>query len=226
MQDEVIEKRQAKQGRDLKAAGTKSARRGGRSRDMADPSDVDWVSTLDVFEGAGEGDKWVGELYNRPGHLLRRAHQIAMALYIEEAQGFGVTQLQYVMLRAIHHYPGQSHRRLSVLTAVDRTTVGWVVASLEAKQLVVRVSDPSDRRVKRLELTALGLGRLKKINARMPRLQQRILEPLTETERRSFMHCLRKIVLTNNRFSRAPLRPMAQVPKPSRLADSKSRRIK
>src|SRR5665213_1606334 len=54
---------------------------------------------------AEDGDELVSELYNRPDHLIRRASQIAMALFIEEVQGVGVTQLQYVMLRAIRHHP-------------------------------------------------------------------------------------------------------------------------
>lgn len=145
------------------------------------------------------------ELYNKPGHLIRRCYQIAMALFIEEVQGLGLTQLQYVILRGISQYPEHSQRRLSELTAVDRTTVGWIVNSLRAKGLVRGKRDPSDRRRQHLELTALGLEKLKKVDERMPRFQARILEPLAPSERETFMHYLRKIVLINNRYSRAPL---------------------
>ena len=157
---------------------------------------------------AEDGDELVSELYNRPGHLIRRASQIAMALFIEEVQGVGVTQLQYVMLRAIRHHPRESHRRLSELTAIDRTTVGWMVASLEEKGLVMVKANPDDQRRRRLELTPLGIRKLRSIDARMPRHQARILEPLDVQERKQFMHCLRKVVLSNNRYSRAPLRPI------------------
>jgi DNA-binding MarR family transcriptional regulator len=165
----------------------------------------DNIEELVFSEDAGE---LVSELYNRPGHLIRRAYQIAMALFIEEVQGVGVTQLQYVMLRAIRHHPDESHRRLSELTAIDRTTVGWIVTSLEEKGLLVVRANPNDRRRRRLELTPLGIRKLRAINARMPRHQARILEPLNVAERKQFMHCLRKVVLSNNRYSRAPLRPV------------------
>lgn len=172
------------------------------------------ATTLDdSFERLGfseDADELVSELYNRPGHLIRRAYQIAMALFIEEVQGVGVTQLQYVMLRAIRHHPSASHRRLSELTAVDRTTVGWIVTSLEEKGLVMVKANPNDQRRRRLELTPLGIRKLKAINARMPNHQARILEPLDARERKQFMHCLRKVVLSNNRYSRAPLRPISE----------------
>jgi len=134
-----------------------------------------------------------------------------MALYIEETHGLGVTQLQYVILRAIHHYPGCSQRRLSELAAVDRTTVGWVVSNLERKGLVRRIAAPGDRRLKHLALTDLGLGKLKTVNSCTPRIQKRILKPLTVSERKAFMRYLRKIVLANNAYSRAPLRPITEM---------------
>ena len=43
------------------------------------------------------------ELYRRPGFLLRRAHQISAALFLEEATGLALTTTQYgalVVLRA------------------------------------------------------------------------------------------------------------------------------
>lgn len=179
------------------------------SRSSVKRSSSDAIGDIDLY-GALEGtDELVAELYNRPGHLIRRAYQIAMALFIEEVQGVSITQLQYVVLRAIHHYPNQSHRRLSELTAIDRTTIGWVIAGLEQKGLVAARVNQLDRRKKHLELTNAGLRKLSKVNARMPHLQARILEPLTAVERDCFMRSLRKIVLTNNRYSRAPLRPLA-----------------
>lgn len=149
-------------------------------------------------------DSWSSELYNRPGHLIRRCYQIVMALYIEEAQGIGLTQLQYVVLRVINQYPGESQRRLGELAAVDRTTVGLVVNGLEAKRLIVRKCADNDRRLLQLELTRLGHQKLEAVDSRMQRLQARILAPLTESERSTFIQQLRKIVLANNHYSRAP----------------------
>jgi len=163
-------------------------------------------SSADIAGGDGgdELDAWSKELYNKPGHLIRRCYQIVMALYIEEASGIGLTQLQYVVLRVINQYPGESQRRLGELAAVDRTTVGWVVNSLEEKKLIVRKSDAKDRRLLLLKLTPLGHQKLKAVDSRMQQLQARILEPLAPSERLQFVEHLRTIVLANNRYSRAP----------------------
>ena len=156
-------------------------------------------------------DQWSGELYNKPGHLIRRCYQIVIALYIEEARGLGLTQLQYVTLRVISHYPGESQRGLGALAAVDRTTIGWVITTLEQKGFLRREADSRDRRQQCLKLTPLGQRKLKNVDARMQRLQARILQPLAPAERQTFIGYLQKIVLAHNEYSRAPLRANATV---------------
>lgn len=149
---------------------------------------------------------WEDELFDRPGHLIRRCYQITMALHALQAQDIGVTQLQYVLLRSIQHHPGLSQRRLGEVAGLDRTTVGWVVTTLEGRGLLCRRDDPSDRRHRPLELTPSGLQKLAEMEPRVHAIQKQLLEPLDEREKSAFIASLQKIVTTYNQHSRAPLR--------------------
>jgi hypothetical protein len=41
------------------------------------------------------------ELHRQPGHLIRRAQQIAVAIFIEECAAFDLTPVQYASMVAI-----------------------------------------------------------------------------------------------------------------------------
>ena len=45
------------------------------------------------------------DLYDEPGHLIRRAHQIAVAMFYEKL-GRDVTPVQYAVLRMLYECPG------------------------------------------------------------------------------------------------------------------------
>jgi DNA-binding MarR family transcriptional regulator len=146
------------------------------------------------------------DLYAMPGHLVRRSQQIAVALFMEETAAFGVTPVQYAALVAIGEQLDIDASRLSQLIAFDRSTLGNVLARLEAKGLIQRRGGGEDRRVKRLRITRRGKALLDRIEAAVERAQQRILAPLAPAERRHFMALLTKLVQVNNRYSRVPLR--------------------
>jgi len=47
----------------------------------------------------------LGNLYRKPGHLIRRLQQIAVALFMLEAERFDLTPIQYASLAAIRAVP-------------------------------------------------------------------------------------------------------------------------
>ncbi len=150
-------------------------------------------------------DDWTGELSNRPGHLIRRCYQILMALYAGESDSLGVTPLQYAVLRTINHQPRRSKRRLGEIAGLDRTTVSWMIASLESKGLIRPTEDSVALRIKYFELTPQGRKMLNVMDPKLNAMQDLILEPLSESEKRAFLNSMRKIVATYNHLSRAPL---------------------
>ena len=146
------------------------------------------------------------DLNSKPGHLIRRAQQIAVAIFIEECAAFDLTPVQYAAMVAIRQHPGTDATRLSSLIALDRSTLGNLLDRLEARKLVERRPSREDKRVKVLDLTAAGASLLKRAETSVRRAQDRILAPLSAEQRKIFMELLERLVALNNEASRAPLR--------------------
>ncbi|MDT3678730.1 MAG: MarR family transcriptional regulator [Burkholderiaceae bacterium] len=148
----------------------------------------------------------------RPGHLIRRAQQIAVAIFMDECAGFDLTPVQYAALAAIAANRDIDATRLSYLVALDRSTIGTVLERLEAKGLVERAPSADDRRVKRLRIRAAGRRLLADVDEAVERAQQRIVAPLEADERRVFLRLLARLVECNNELSRAPARHGSELP--------------
>jgi len=147
-------------------------------------------------------------LYGMPGHLIRRCHQISVALFHQECAAFGITPQQYAVLRVLAAHDGVDQITLAGLAAFNRTTAGDVVARMEDAGLLTRHDGSDDRRVKNLFLTKAGLRLVKEVDAGVRRVQERLLEPLSKAERTQFITYLARIADGNNELSRAPLRPL------------------
>ncbi len=145
-------------------------------------------------------------LYSKPGHLIRRAQQIAVAIFTEECATYDITPVQYGSLLVIQDHPGIDATRLSALIAFDRSTIGSVIEKLETKGLITRKSSADDKRIKLMRLTEAGAQMIRDIAPAMDRTQQRILSPLAANEQLVFMRLLERLVKLNNEASRAPLR--------------------
>jgi DNA-binding MarR family transcriptional regulator len=147
-------------------------------------------------------------LYSKPGHLIRRAHQIAVALFMEECISYDITPVQYAALVAIKETPGIAATQLSAIVAFDPATLGKVIERLEAKKLVSRRTIKADKRAKCLFLTREGNTLVESVEPAVLRSQERILAPLGMKDRKAFVRLLDRMVETNNHASRAPRGPM------------------
>jgi DNA-binding MarR family transcriptional regulator len=150
--------------------------------------------------------KKTASLYELPGHLIRRCHQISVALFLQECAAFGITPQQYAVVRVLADHDGADQITVAGLAAFNRTTAGELVARMEEAGYLTRVDSSNDRRVKNLFLTKVGRNLLKDVEASVHRVQERLLEPLDKTERKQFIDCLARIAKVNNELSRAPLR--------------------
>ena len=148
----------------------------------------------------------MNDLYTKPGHLIRRAHQISSALFAEECDAFDLTSVQYAALVAIRTHPGLDATRLSGLIAFDRSTLGDVLERLETKGWVHRSPSPSDKRVKLLHLTEAGREILQEVEAAVDRVQARLLAPLAPEHQATLMHLLAQLVNLHNDIAPTPVR--------------------
>jgi DNA-binding MarR family transcriptional regulator len=149
------------------------------------------------------------DLYEHPGHLLRRAQQISVSIFYDE-MGDELTPVQYAILNQLALHPGIDQVSLAGLAAIDTSTGASVCARLEEKGLLERRVIPHNRRQRALTITASGATMLGNMEAGALRLRERLLGPLTPREQRRFMELLAKLVQENNAQSRAPLSAPSQ----------------
>jgi MarR family transcriptional regulator, lower aerobic nicotinate degradation pathway regulator len=144
------------------------------------------------------------DLASLPGHHIRRLHQIAVAVFLQEMGPTGLTPVQYAVLQSVHNVPGVDQRTLAGTIGQDTSTTGGVLDRLEARGLLQRSPSADDRRVRLLTLTAAGQALLAQAVPSMQRAQERMLQPLPKRERVEFMRMLQTLVNANNEHSRAP----------------------
>ena len=139
-----------------------------------------------------------------PGHQIRRLHQIAVAIFLQETEAHGLTPVQYAAMQAVANTPGSDQRTLASTVGFDTSTIGGVIDRLEARDLIVRGASPNDRRVRLLTLTDSGRKLLAAAVPTMLQAQERMLAPLPKKDRAEFMRMLQVLVNANNELSRAP----------------------
>lgn len=146
------------------------------------------------------------DLAARPGFLIRRLHQIHVALFIEECAAFDVTPVQYSIMSAVQAHPGLDQARLGEMIGVDRATLANVVGRLERRGLVRRRASAADRRLRLVEMTDGGAALLARMDAPARRAHTRTVEALAPAERQAFVQALAQLVQCGNAHGRAPLR--------------------
>jgi DNA-binding MarR family transcriptional regulator len=134
------------------------------------------------------------DFQHAPGHLIRRAHQVAVAIFMEEMGDFETTPVQFAILNALIDDPGEDQVTLVGKVAFDAATFGSVIGRLESKGWVRREPDAGDRRRKLLWVTPEGEHAARRMKRAVAKAQSRILGPLEAAERRQLVELLGKLV--------------------------------
>ena len=93
-------------------------------------------------------------LSQRPGFLIRRLHQIHVALFQQACGEFEITPLQYSLLSALAVRETADQTTLAADIALDRTTTTGALKRLAARNLVERSVIDDERRGRLCKLTA------------------------------------------------------------------------
>jgi MarR family transcriptional regulator, temperature-dependent positive regulator of motility len=125
------------------------------------------------------------------GHLVRRAHQLAVSTF-HDTHGRNVTPVQYAILRALHDTPGIDQSTLAQRVALDTSTTADIAARLESKAWIVRELLP--RRQRSLSLTPAGEAVLGEMLPRVHLMYQTLLAPLEPAEQGELLRLLHKLL--------------------------------
>jgi len=152
------------------------------------------------------------DMYERPGFLLRRAHQISAAIFEDSCAEVGLTQAQYGALTVLSLEPGMDQTRLARALAFDKVTVLRVLRGLQERGLIEREVSPNSRRQMAVRLTPGGTRLLKKATLPVHAAYQRLMAPLSEPQREQFIALLQQLTDGLGEQARAAFVPLAPAP--------------
>lgn len=144
------------------------------------------------------------ELWNRPGYLIRRLHQIHLGLFAEQCSNLDLTPVQFAILTVLQSGEEMDQLTLSTSVGIDRTSGADVIRRLERRGLLTRQPSTLDRRARIVKVTDEGKAFARRVRPLMARAQDRLVAPLTEAEREEFYRLVNKMIDANNDASRAP----------------------
>lgn len=131
------------------------------------------------------------DLHNSPGHLLRRCHSRARAIFDDlVGRETGLSKQQVAVMVTIAHNPAATHALLAEETGFDRNTLADTIDRLIVKGLTVRQRSSRDARAYEIRLTDEGHSQLEALIPLSYEVQKKIIEPLPEASRQHFIECL------------------------------------
>jgi DNA-binding MarR family transcriptional regulator len=140
-------------------------------------------------------DRVPERMRDRPTWLISRAYARATGLLQEgfAAGGDGLRSYHYRLLAALDEWGPASQAALGRGTGIDRSDVTAALVDLEERGLVKRDVNEADRRRNVVSITAEGLRRLEELDGVLDEIQERVLAPLSATERKQFTTLMRRI---------------------------------
>lgn len=149
-------------------------------------------------------DDIMGGMDERPGFLIRRAHQISQAVFIEECTRLDMTATQFGVLSVLMRAGELNQITIARLLGYDRSTTGLVVKLLEDRGMIVRTADPADRRGHVLRLTPSGKAMQRRAAPLVDRVRDRLTGAFTTAEAAAFIKLLIKFTRSFDDIERVP----------------------
>lgn len=130
------------------------------------------------------------DIARTPGHLLRRAQQRAVDLFVQAVGENGLRPPQFAVLVTVYQNPGLNQTHLVDRTGIDRSTIAEMIDRMVARGYVERKRDAADQRVNTLWATAAGIAALEACVDAAMAAQDRILAPVPPEKRAALLEAL------------------------------------
>lgn len=125
-----------------------------------------------------------------PGHLIRRAQQRAVDLFMDEVGEDGPTPRQFAVLLNVYQNDGINQTDLVRLSGIDRSTLTEILRRLASRGLIQRRRLKKDQRTNVLSTTAAGIRALETAFEAVARSQDRIMESVPPARRAEALELL------------------------------------
>lgn len=135
--------------------------------------------------------------------LVGKAYKAIICRYLANVKELGLDLNfdQWMILGPIWQLSGASHKELGEISTKDKTSVTRIIDSLENKNLVVRVSDQIDKRVKRVVLTNKGKKLFYDILPIIDKTRMELRKNISEEDLRIFENVLNQLITNNEILS-------------------------
>jgi MarR family transcriptional regulator for hemolysin len=90
------------------------------------------------------------------GWLTADTARLFRTVFARRVRELGLTRAQWLALTRVNRRPGVSQSELADMMEIEKAPAGRIVDRLQQKGWIERRAEPSDRRVNRIYLTALG----------------------------------------------------------------------
>jgi DNA-binding MarR family transcriptional regulator len=137
-----------------------------------------------------------------PAYLIRRLMMISTAVLAETFEDEDMPVSQWAVLTMIDNHPEIDQSRLAEIVSIDKTNTGRMVDQLEARGLVERLPNGSDRRAWMLRCTPLGKKTRKRLLPRALATQERLLSCLKPAHRDLFIDLMSQVIIANEKYIR------------------------
>jgi DNA-binding MarR family transcriptional regulator len=123
-------------------------------------------------------------------HLLKRAVQFSVHLYMEDVGKSGLTHRQFIVLQASDVNDGKSQTELVKITGIDRSTLADLVSRLMAQGYMQRRRTKEDGRTNAVRLTPAGKKVLKSAQSGAEDVDKRLLSLVSTSDRKVLLDAL------------------------------------
>ena len=147
------------------------------------------------------GNSW--PLEQRPGFLIRRLHQIHVALFQKRCAAYDVTPLQYSLLSALARRGTADQTTLSADVVLDRTTTTGALKRLQSRKFIERTVHRRDRRAQMCWLTKAGASLLRQMEASARAAHRETVADLSKVEQKRFIAMMQRIVAASSSGEKA-----------------------
>ncbi|QBD76738.1 MarR family transcriptional regulator [Ktedonosporobacter rubrisoli] len=121
--------------------------------------------------------------------VIKLAHSIALDME-RRLKNYGVTMPQWTLLKQLWQQEGRSQVELQELLGLDKATITGLVQRMSQMELIQRRTDPLDKRVQRVFLTAQGRALEQITTALVEEVNAHALADFSADERDFFLRLL------------------------------------
>jgi len=130
------------------------------------------------------------DIRHTAGHLLRRAQQRAVDLFVQAVGENGLRPPQFAVLVTVYQNPGLNQTHLVDKTGIDRSTIADMIERMAARGYLERKRDAADQRVNTLWITAAGIAAVQTCIEAAMTVQEAIMAPVPAEKRAAVLEAL------------------------------------